>query len=935
MRKVLLLAAAVVTLFASCSKEAIDNVSVNSDAAFTASMSFDNQVSTRHHINARGNYEWEAGDMVGVSNGVTTVPFVTKLGGTVAAFNAAEGDLAYLGTASASNPYYMVYPYGGQVTVVTGTDEITVDGMTIPTTQRYRANSFATMTAPAFAVVSSFEDGQNIEFNAPASMLSFPIVGKGTLNKLTLTSTNYPIAGAIKAVIAENAEGETVVTYTTVGTEKEITVDFGAGSFVLDYENSVANVVFVVASGKIGATAENFTLKADWANGGSDTDYFTIPANTVLAPNTLYEMKTRTFGLDEYFVIGKGDNNIAVRDFILYAFATQDDLGGNRGISELYPDMNDANVLAQHMGIDNVADVLGLKLLFTRDSINFDGFDAEAMYTGYGTSEYKNDDMAALYRKALLWYIENGNAIETIDASKSAVEGGLSKATVIDGLVVLGNGITSDTKLQNLEFTNTTVVATDADYAGFLIADASTAVVKDIVLGENNILNVTKAEGFVGGIAGRMFTGNSKISGLTVNALPVMISTQAENAPAKNAGQIYGYAGIEANTSLDLNAYKVASLAAPAIHTVAGSGNVLDFKNAPAATYTNVVATNKPENPVSIVIGGVSYWNGAVATTVKNDDYFTAEELAYAVANAGSTYEFKNNIDMQCYVQMNEEGTEVESSRTLNVNHVINTIFNIDGKGFALKNIIANKPLFGYSANISNLNISNVEINVDGKYVYIAGLSRTGTATNVVIDGMAINIAKTAVANNESDLTTNSIGGLFSIVDADDIDNVEVKSCNIVYAGENKLNARAGIIAGTLNIEPNTTVNLKPSKLSGKTNKYVFTNIGTKQPASEKLKWYTSGNAYALSSCPYGVISVNNADFATNGNVNAYLNDHVDSQNFGRLAAGVVFSFANGAPKAFGNDASESGKYTFTSNKKINNDAVNGEFVWVFNSTIE
>ena len=64
------MAAAVATLFASCSKDATEDVvTINGDAAFVASMTFD-QDATRHHINNEGKYEWEAGDMVGVQIGM-------------------------------------------------------------------------------------------------------------------------------------------------------------------------------------------------------------------------------------------------------------------------------------------------------------------------------------------------------------------------------------------------------------------------------------------------------------------------------------------------------------------------------------------------------------------------------------------------------------------------------------------------------------------------------------------------------------------------------------------------------------------------------------------------------------------------------------------------------------------------------------------------
>ena len=360
--------------------------------------------------------------------------------------------------------------------------------------------------------------------------------------------------------------------------------------------------------------------------------------------------------------------------------------------------------------------------------------------------------------------------------------------------------------------------------------------------------------------------------------------------------------------------------------------SVLEINNIPAgATYSSVFATNHSVRPAAIVADGTSYWSGVAYESAGGDDYYTAEEFAAALYDGTKSLniELTHNIDMQC-----------SEDQKLTVNPYVHAANVIDGAGFEVKNIIADKGLFGYNATITDLTISNVEINIDGTYIYAAGLARAGKATDVVVDNMVINIAKTATLSTMSGLAINSVGGVFSVANAGDINNVEVAALAVNYAGEEALDARAGVIAGTLTVAPNSTTNLGITKLSGTTKKYVFGNIGASQPATNNpktaLKWYTTEKNYAQGVTPYGTIVVTNADFATNGVINAYLNENAQSKNFGRLAAGIVFSFDSGDPKAFGKDSSVEYKYNFFSNTKINNEAdANGKFVWGFNPTAE
>lgn len=897
MKKLLFLAAAVATLFASCSKDATEDLAVKSDAAFVASMSFDSEATTRHHINQYGNYEWEAGDMVGVSNGTTTVPFVTKLGGVTAAFEAVEADLTYLGTGT----YYMAYPYGKKLDVTKTTTTTTVGGMSIPTTQRYRANSFATMTAPAFAVVENFENGQEVDFNAPASMFSFPIIGKGTIKKLTLASANstYPIAGAIEAVISKNGEGETVVAYATVDPDYSITVDFGAGGYDLQYLTSPANVVFVVASGKI-VNNEDFTLTAEWADGTTDVENFTITATpaepVVLEPDTLYEMKTRTFGMDNTYIINGDD---AVLDFITYAYLVQPNAPGTDG----YPSLEDAAAAAEHLNItgniwDSAVSNQWTALLLS--DLNFDEFDAAAKYAELG-SIVNPTAVEKLYRNALKWYINNDGGIESL--SYANVEGGYADApATISGLKVVGNGITAGAGLKNLVIENSYVKVVEPKVSGFLAATSSLnntnviANVKNVVLGANNHIVISLDETVAGGqfaLGGVVGAYNAKFPfDVTATALPTVQIVEAGTAEILH-GQVFGSYSTNKDVKIDLSDFAVESLDIPAIYSVAGGGKVIDFTTIESANAKNVIAQNK-DNAVSIVVNGTSYYSGKVATSlaIGGDAYFTAEELAYILADQSqTTFTLTHDIDMQC-----GETQFVTVSKNAGTNGTVNSIkVGADQKQFEIKNLNAKTDkevatLFGNDVNIKNVKLTNITITTgansdaaDEMYKGVSGLALRGIAQNVVVNGLTLNVDKEFYGSN-----IKNIGGVYAIATTTSVKDVTVNNVAINYDGDAKANV--GIIAGRLDVAPNATETLEGIKLSTVKEDYsVSKNFGDWWTIKSAIANFSVSKTYA-GRYPFGIVNVTNAAFPVNGNTKAYLKVE-DFQSWStRLAAGIVFA---------------------------------------------
>lgn len=952
MKKLLFYASAVAVLFSSCSKDASEDVAtqVGGNKIFTASMGADVE-STRLHLEG-ATYVWDAADGIGIASADVedaNIPTYTTEESTNPTFYVSADDYRYLfnDVEIIGKPVYAYYPYSpAQSKFNVDADGVASINLAIPATQKYAGSSFYKTSINAVGYVEEYAENAEIEMTIPTAILRFNVLGLGetaetgvSLQIMNKYDKFYNLNGSadvkLNAVDTEEnlvapaleLDQSAIGTDGTVATTKN-TVVFGSVAEEFDYYDSIP-VAFVVPAG-LDLSEATIIL-----SNGTDTFKYEMPAAPAENP-TMYYTKPDMyrnftsfnvqFGLDDYFVITNGDNDEAVRDFILYAFATQDDYIFNRGISDLYPTMDDANTLKDFMDFDDVADVLKLKLLIARETIDFTDFDAEAMYTYYGTSQYNGDAMAALYRKALLWYIQNENAIETFDAEKSAVVGGFPNPSEIIGLNVLGNGITEETAIDNIKFSNTKVIATEENKpAGFVMSEASTASVKKIVLGNGNQLIATGAgNNYVGGIVGSLQTHNSKLENITVEALPTIVTTLSLDETS--IGQLYGYFGVKSNVVVDLEAYKVSSLDAPAfymVETASANPSVLEINNIPAgATYSSVFATNHSVRPAAIVADGTSYWSGVVYASVGGDDYFTAEELAYILSNNAVTtidIAMTHNIDMQ-NIEFTHSASGSLKASVINEKayEIANVAAKYNGNGYI--------GLFGMESKLENLELSNIVMNVTSSHNTlgdkIGGLAIAGTATDVVVNGLTLNLPNSGTAVT----APKYIGGVFATIDTDDIDNVEVKSFKVNYAGEQTLNASVGVIAGKLKVTPTVkvpSVDLKITTLSGAKTAYLFSGnyAGQQTRALNETDVYKVDNCYANKYLyTYGVIEVTNPEFGASKST-AWLNVNADSKSWTeRIAAGIVFNFADwtDVDTTVGHDAAVDYGYKFVLNKEVN-----------------
>lgn len=327
MKKLLLCASAFALLLGSCSKDDADSaaVEVKGKVAFSASMTIGEGVSTRTHLEPDGTvykYYWDDGDMVGatINNGTETeiVPFIVAKGGTEKAqFTVVDEDLAYLGDPT----YYLVYPYDKSATVT----DYNVN-VTIPASQRYRENSFATMTAPAVAAITEEYDSENtqVTMQPVASYIRVPVTGAGKLTALELNVKNSAgkyvvLSGSHKVSLKNIASAATKATVDgesddTLNDNNKVTISFGNGGIDLKYEEPAYLWFVVPADMPLRNSTLTFTATV---NGAEQTVEIEVPAaaSTTLARNQYLVVPTISVGTENMVMIKNTE------DFLKYAFA--------------------------------------------------------------------------------------------------------------------------------------------------------------------------------------------------------------------------------------------------------------------------------------------------------------------------------------------------------------------------------------------------------------------------------------------------------------------------------------------------------------------------------------------------------------------------------------------------------------------------------------
>lgn len=744
MKKLLLCASAFALMLGSCSKDdtEVAPIEVKGKAAFSASMTIGDGVSTRTHVgdvvdgeDRYYRYYWDKGDAIGASaltNASAVIPFVVDEsqlpeGEDVASVNffPLSEDLAYFG----EQPIYLAYPYDKSVHV-DGSDKAPTMAMTIPATQLYRTNSFATMTAPAVGVImpEDIKDGQipDITMEPVASYVRFGVVGSGKLTKISLSVKNpdgnyYVLNGSAAVSLKDGGYALNLNTTTPSSASAEAaninTIDFGNGGFGLDYVEPTYLWFVVPADITFSKSTLTFTATVD---GSQSVVEKTYKGDDVITRNMVLDIPVNIeLGMEDKVLIENPS------DFITYVH--QVSLGESAD-----PDYKDGDEFKTAILVNNLA---------------FNSFNAG---DAYAENQAKGEDADELLAAALNWYIANGSSFTSI-AAGAKIEGVGDGGKTLSYMKVKG-GLFADSKvtLKNVTFRSTTVDVAGMETPSFLKAlpkceavSISAPVIANLPEGANGVY----------------------LNSVNANALPENKEMKLGFSPTVP----YFANVLTVNASVDVNGdanYKTLFGSTLRFVSIKGrtAGKIISNVS-PAAVEGLLKAIDVTGKSFSVLSGkgksAVSYWTGIPATGITADDYLTAEELAWAMQQTSSpVITLTNNIDLgKDYgkvwkpagqvITINGGGYTVSNAKVYNES--------------TLNGTFATYSLFGNVATVSNLNVKNVEIAVDklpegATSAIVGGLAAQGSANDVTIDYLSISVGKD-IAFLEG---YNTVGGLIS-----------------------------------------------------------------------------------------------------------------------------------------------------------------------------
>ena len=801
-------------MLGSCSKDdtEVAPVEVKGKVAFSAVLPVGGENETRTHLNEKGQYVWDDGDMLGASvmGGTEVVPFVAdpnaEAGQTRVDFLVVDNDLDYLG----AGPYYVAYPYDKTVAVA-GTADAPTMKMTIPASQRYRANSFATMTAPAVGVVQGDpeKDGyynpgvSEVTLHAACSYIRIPVKGAGSLTELKLqiqkasSSDLYVLNGAGDVAFAEG-DNQYVLDLNGVGStataeNNYVKISFGAKGLDLKYEEE-ANLLFVVPA-HIPLRGSVIKYEAIVDGKPQAGAYNAIPDDYTekLPRNMILPMSAIELGMEDKVLI---ENNA---EFIEYLYTV------SKGTSD-------------PAAADYVKDG-AFKTAILTGNLNFNRYDARNDINGA-------DDVL---QAALTEYMANGNAIAPI-AEGAKIDGGNYTVSylAVKGDDVRGNGIfgAAAASLKNITFSNTTVTPYDADeenpvFFGVLPTECNGVTVSGGTL-------VTKAENAA--VLGEIVLDD--LNKVAVKSYP----KNRDGASVYYAAKITLGSDVVASDT-DVKAYfnsnyrRFGAIKATSDVKISGVTTSYVPKLLAAISYEGT------DKAISVLDKTTSYWTGGVAESVAaGTEIKTAEQLAYVVKNGGSRLTLGKNIDLQ-----GDEGKVwTVAGKTVAIDGGSKTITNAK-IGF----IVADSPvatgyysLLGNNVKVSNLTVSNVKIDVDNvtSRAYVGGLGLTGSANGVTVSDLSIKIGSNVKAING-----NVIGGLVSTLSAASAGNVVTK-LTIDLGG--KEGVTVGGLFGILN---------RKNEINFDGNSVVYEETAAKYPLLGAWTVYASTDVAACSVCVVGV----------------------------------------------------------------------------------
>lgn len=694
--------------------------------------------------------------MIGASvvNGSEVVPFiVAQADAEKAKFVVVDEDLNYLG----AGPYYLVYPYDKDAQVGGSATAPTVD-LTIPASQRYRSNSFATMTVPAVGKIDgdyrvdpdATEDKEAIEdvevtMYPATSFIRVPVLGAGTLSNLKLQIRRivkdtpvYNVLNGTKSVSLKDVSNAAIdLTSETVssGTNDYVEINFGQTGKKLSLTEAdtlyfvvPANIVLSEATLVFTPTIDGKeAAKVEYTAPKLSAEYATLKRNTI------QPIKAIMLGTENMVMI----NN--TEDFLKYAFAAN----YNAEIGLSADPINDS-VVAEYYKDGK------FKTAVLLADLNYRNYAAQDVYQDAVQSEEQDE----ILLEALKSYMQNGG----IEA--------FSKAASIDGnghkisyLPVYGNGIfeAAPSLLKDLTIQQATVNVPDGTKtaASFLGRLTSFRNVSGVTISGGSLLNV--GEGVTPTLVG---------ASVSASALPTKAQMTISRYPSVNgvaADFAYYAATLTINADVDAgNADKTGffNTATPRFAKFKGSKDGVIISRVSNATFAKAIldAVDNAGKSFSVMDRAkVSYWTGTVPASVTDDGIVTAEDLAYYVQNGG-TVTLTNNIDLQ-----GKEWVLDNGSAPLNITgNGKYTISNALVKSQKVTEPYVAYSLLGNVVNAKDIVVDGVTIdvdNVDGStaQLYVGGIGYQGSANGVKVSNLTIDIAEDVKVS-----MYNEVGGLIS-----------------------------------------------------------------------------------------------------------------------------------------------------------------------------
>lgn len=835
MKKLLLCASAFALMLGSCSKDdtEVTSVEVNGKIAFKASMQIGNATRTHLEETVPGtfDYAWDNGDMIGatINGGDEVIPFIASGSGTgEIGFDWEKADLDYLGVP----PYYLVYPYD---------KDAKVDGynvtMTIPSSQRYRENSFATMTAPAVQVIAEKEDDDipSVKMRPVASYVRVPVVGAGKLTKLSMTIKDaegkyYKLCGSA-SVNLKNIEKAVLAIPGTDEAVSSVSVSWGNSGLDLKYAEA-KNVWFIIpANTTLAGSYITFTAVVDGKE--SIVELPQIPTTTstkTLPVNQTLPVPTISVGTENMVMI----NN--TEDFLKYAYEV------NLGTGSANEDYTFG------------APTKKFKTAVLLESISFRNYDAGQKYSDNAALGADKD---AILEAALQAYMTNGG-FSSLKAGAN-IDG---NGNTISYMTVNGNGIFAGAaaSLKNVTFSNTTVNVPDNQKTTALFV----GVLPTLSATSTTVSKVKFAGGYLKNVADGVVP--AMVASASATTLPTAEQIAITTYPRVNetSDSAYYAATLTVNGNVeDKNIIKSYFGAAPRFAVIKGSKSGAVIKGVSAgAAVENIIAAVDPKSAQAFSVidtRSTSYWTGLVAAA-GDGEVNTAEELAYYVKNGG-TATLAANIDLQ---GEHKEWVLDNGSAALNITgNGKYTISNALVKSQKVTEPYVAYSLLGNVVNAKDIVVDGVTIDVDNvegstAQLYVGGIGYQGSANGVKVSNLTIDIAEDVKVS-----TYNEVGGLISAPTA-----------------ASEKNAVTDL---SINVNGNETVGLVGGMFAKASESFNENSLAYKAEAADKYAmiaaWTLSNNA---------VVSKCNADVAIVGDV-----------NFAPTDAGQIISLTYDCPEPF------------------------------------